>query len=140
MNTDERPGCSYNQSHRGALLGPYEHSCAKRNAPRGAPPWNFLHAWHILQAGIRDSERVFGTRSLEFACFSNALDAFPPQNPNRHLEEQRQNAASTMPRRRLRPQPQERPSMAQILTFLRGVPLHFHPLERTESSWEAGGR
>lgn len=143
-NTGEQPGYSYKVTAQRSRVpmntSPYEHSCAKRNAPRGAPPWNFLHACHIFQAGIRGSERVFGTRSLAFACFNNASDAFPPRNPNRRLEGQRQNAASTRPRRRFRPQPQERSPMAQILTSLRGVPLHFHPLERAESSWEARGR
>ena len=32
-----------------------------------------------------------------------------------------------------------RPSKAQVLTFLRGVPLHFHPLERAEGGGEARG-
>lgn len=37
------------------------------------------------------------------------------------------------------PTPVERPSEAQVLTFPRGVPLHFHPLEGAEGGGEAGG-
>lgn len=79
--------------------------------PRGEPPWNSLHAWHIFQVGMRGSESVFGTRSLGFASSNNASEALPPQSPNRRLEGQWPNAASAVPRRRLGPQPQKRPSV-----------------------------
>jgi hypothetical protein len=83
------------------------------------------------------SEPGLGRHLMELAYFnktSGGVSSIKPKPLSRGV-------AATLSQRRFLFPPQVSPSNACVLTFLRGVPLHFHPLERAEGGREArGGR
>lgn len=92
---------------------------------RSAPSCNFLNAWHSGHAQWNSPTLVLPRTAPK------------PRSRGTAAKHPRGNSAGQPPS----PTPVAScPSRAQVLTFLRGVPLHFHPLERAEGGGEARGR